>query len=374
MINSLMDWIFNRILEAMTITDLLRLRLHNQGLMNSSFKTPHDVVAWFGAIQAQEVLASLYAVSLRIPGSTEAEVEAALIDRSIARAWPMRSTIHYLPAEDALWVTRLLGPRQNKKGASIYRRYELTEEIFNTSRPILEKVLANGAKMRGEVSAALQAGGIDVSDGRGMHIIKYWGQEAVLCMGPRQGKQQTLALLESWSSQKFTPANDDEAFAILARRYFQSHGPATLHDFVWWTGATVTECKRALEAIKREVTSETIEGQEYFFMPVANILTQDQTKALLLPVLDEYTVAYADRSTVMQTEDSKTVAYGISSNIIIGGRAVGMWKRVIKGKKAIVQLQPFAPLTPPQYKAIQEAVATLATYTSIPTEIEGSSK
>src|SRR5688572_17539735 len=199
----------------MTITELLSLRLYNQRLINSDFKTPHDVASWFGAIQAQEVLSSLYAIGLRIPGSTETQIEAALASRSITRAWPMRSTIHYMAAEDALWMTRLLGPRQNKKSASIYRRYELTQDIFDKARPILEKTLAAGPRMRNEIYQALEIGGVDISDGRGMHIFKYWGQEGVSCMGPRQGKQQTLALLETWASQNFTHANDDEAFAML---------------------------------------------------------------------------------------------------------------------------------------------------------------
>ena len=353
----------------MTITDMLTLRLHNQLLVHSTRKTPRDVALWLGAIQAQEVLSSLYAVGLRIPGSTETDIETALTNQSITRAWPMRSTIHYLPAEDALWITRLLGPRQNKKGASIYRNYKLTEDIFNKARPILEKTLANGPKMRSEVSGALVASGIDISEGRGMHIIKYWGQEGVLCMGPRQGKQPTLALLESWATSNIKPSNNDEAFTILARRYFQSHGPATLRDFVWWTGATVAECKKALEAIRTDVSSETIDGQEYFFMPVKHIPALEPA-ALLLPAFDEYTVAYADRTAAMQTNDIKSVAYGINPNIIIGGRAVGMWKRVLKGKRAVVQLQPFAPLTSPQLKAIQKAVAEYATFTGLATDIE----
>jgi hypothetical protein len=354
----------------MTISDLFRLRLYNQRLIASDFKTPHDVTRWFGAIQAQEVLASLYAVGLRVPGSTETDIEAAITNHSITRAWPMRATIHYMPAEDALWITQLLGPRQNKKAASIYRNYGLTEEIFNKARPILEKTLAHGPKMRSEISEALQAGGVDMSDGRGMHIFKYWGQEGVLCMGPRQGKQQTLALFATWSSHNITPTNNEEAFAILARRYFQSHGPATLRDFVWWTGATVAECKKALDAIQTDISSEVIEGQEYFFTPTINTPTLNPKTALLLPAFDEYTVAYADRTAVMQTNDIKQVAYGINPNIIINGRAVGMWKRIIKGKRAVVQLQPFAPLAPPQLKAIQKAVSDYAAFTGIPTEIE----
>ena len=282
----------------------------------------------------------------------------------------MRSTIHFMAAEDAFWITRLLGPRQNKKGASIYRGYGLSEAIFNKARPILEKTLADGPKIRDEVYEKLKAGGIDVSGGRGMHIFKYWGQEGLLCMGPRQGKQQTLAILETWSDQKFTPADSNEAFAILAHRYFQSHGPATLRDFAWWTSATVAECKKALAAVQPRLASEVVGGQEYFFAPIRTLPKPDSATAFLLPAFDEYTVAYADRTAVMQTDDIKKVSYGINPNIIIGDHAVGMWKRVMKGKKAIVQLQSFAPLATRQRTAIAKAVDAFGDYTGIPTELE----
>lgn len=354
----------------MVIPDLLALRLHNQGLSRAGFKTPHDATAWFGAIQAQELLSSFYAIGLRVPGSTETSVEAALTGRSITRAWPMRSTLHFMAAEDALWITRLLGPRQNKRTASIYRGLGLSEAIFKKARPLLEKKLSDGPKSRDELYETLEAGGIDVSAGRGAHIFKYWGQEGVLCMGPRQGKQQTLALLETWTERKFTPADSGEALAILACRYFQSHGPATLRDFVWWTGATVTECKKALAAARPTLASEVVEGREYFFTPFKTLPRPDMAAAFLLPAFDEYTVAYADRTAVMKTEDVKKVSYGINPNIIIGGHAVGMWKRVMKGKKQVVQLQPFAPLKMRQRTAIAKAVTDFGDYTGIPTELE----
>lgn len=328
------------------------------------------MATWLGGIQAQEVLSSLYAVGLRLPGATEAGVESALADRSIARAWPMRSTIHFMPAEDALWTTQLLGPRQNKKSASVYRKYGLTEDLFNKARPILEKSLAEGPKIRSELTKDLAAGGVDTSDGRGMLIFKYWGQEGVLCIGPRHGKQQTLALLASWAAKNNTPGNDEEAFFILAQRYFQSHGPATLRDFVWWTGATVAECKRALEASKDQLISEVFHGQEYFFKPHKTVPALDNTKALLLPAFDEYTVAYADRRAVMQTDDIKQVSYGINPNIIIDGRAVGMWKRILKTKKTVVVLQPFTPFTTEQHRAIEKAVAEFGRFMGVPIEIK----
>ena len=64
----------------------------------------------------------------------------------------------------------------------------------------------------------------------------------MICSGPRRGKQFTYALVEERAPRaRVLPR--DEALAELARRYFQSHGPATVHDFAWWSGLTVKDAR-----------------------------------------------------------------------------------------------------------------------------------
>ncbi|HLJ78144.1 MAG TPA: hypothetical protein VKT75_12060, partial [Acidobacteriaceae bacterium] len=62
-------------------SEIARLRLENQRLMQSFFATPPEVVRWFGAIQSQDLGASLYAIGLRMRHATESVVERALADR-----------------------------------------------------------------------------------------------------------------------------------------------------------------------------------------------------------------------------------------------------------------------------------------------------
>lgn len=345
----------------MTINELPALRLQNQKIIHSNLKTPHDAVAWLGAVQSQDLPASLHAVGLRIPGSTEQEIEAAITDRTIVRTWPMRSTIHLLPAEDALWITRLLGPRQNKKGASIYRNLSLTDTLLEQAGEVLRKCLANSPKDRAEIYAALEKAGIPTGEGRGLHIIKYWGQEGLLCIAPRIRKQHTFALLETWVRHN-TIASSDEGFSILAGRYFKSHGPATLKDFMWWTGATKAEASKGLEAVKHLFDTQTINGQEYFFSPVKTMPTLDSNQAILLPAFDEYTVAYADRSAVIDTKDMKKVYYGINPNIVIGGQVLGTWKRIFKAKAAHITLLPFSHFSSVQLDEISKAAQRYETF------------
>ena len=49
--------------------------MENQALARGRFRKPEDVVAWFGAVQAQDYLGSLWALGLRMARATEADAE-----------------------------------------------------------------------------------------------------------------------------------------------------------------------------------------------------------------------------------------------------------------------------------------------------------
>ena len=92
------------------------------------FASPVEVVHWFGAIQSQDLPASLYAIGLRMTGATEAIVESALTNGSIVRSWPMRRTIHCMAAEDVRWMIRMLAPRAIARMKPYHRAMKITDE------------------------------------------------------------------------------------------------------------------------------------------------------------------------------------------------------------------------------------------------------
>ncbi len=65
-----------------------------------------------------------------------------------------------------------------------------------------------------------------------------------ICSGPRRGTQFTYALVDD-HVPAVAPLTRDAALAALATRYFRSHGPATVHDFSWWSGLTITDARAA---------------------------------------------------------------------------------------------------------------------------------
>lgn len=323
----------------MKLSDIARLRLDNQRLTHPSFTTPAEVVRWFGAVQSQDLLASLYAIALRMRTATEASVERALADRSIVRSWPMRRTIHCMAAEDARWMLRLLAPRGIARMQPYHRSMGLTDSELHRAAKIFETALAGDRQLtRTELYQRLNAAGIatDTPDGqtRGLHILCHWAQARLICFAARKGKQPTFALLEEWTPRG-RDLSGDEALAELAGIYFRAHAPATVKDFAWWASLTASEAKRALQLIAARLRSVQVDGIEYWQQRDAPPASSGPAPVLLLPVFDEYTVAYADRTVALDESLLRSLSHGLAANVVINGRIAGTWKRTFRGEDAV---------------------------------------
>ena len=245
----------------MTRLDLPGRRLHTQRIATHAFERPEQIVAWLGAVQAQDYLGGLWAIGLRMDGATEPEIERALDERTIVRTWPMRGTLHFVAADDARWMTALMAPRVVARNAGrLQRAYGVDAEVVGRAGEVIRRALEGGRQLsRDAIYATLEAAGIESSGGRGLHLLWWLAQEGVICFGAREGKQQTFALLDEWIPGART-LERDEALAELTRRYFTGHGPATIHDFMWWSGLTMAEAREGLAMVGTALTSEAIDG------------------------------------------------------------------------------------------------------------------
>ncbi|HEX4959572.1 MAG TPA: winged helix DNA-binding domain-containing protein [Thermoanaerobaculia bacterium] len=316
-------------------------------------------MAWLGAVQAQDYLGALWAVGLRMKNTTEADVERALADRTIVRTWPMRGTLHFVAAADVRWMLELMTPRVVAASARrLQQELDLNDTVFAHSRDVLVKALRGGRqRSRTAMYEALEAAGIPATGQRGLHILWRLAQDGVLCFGAREGKQQTFVLLDEWVPNA-RRLDRDEALAELARRYFTSHGPATVQDFTWWSGLAPAAATAALDLAKPGLVREDIEGRAYWLsasMPTAKAAS---SAAYLLPAYDEYTVSYKDRSAVLDPLHAKRPDSGngiFNPTMVLDGRVVGTWKRTLKKESVVVVLRPFSRLKKTEKNAFQEA-------------------
>lgn len=327
--------------------DIAHQRLSNQHIAGEKFENPEEVVRWMGAMQAQDYLQAVWAVGVRTVSATMADIEQAIEDRKIVRTWPMRGTIHFVPPEDAAWMLKLSAARMIAKDGRRQKQLELDEEILGRCNDLFCNTLQGGKRMsRPELLQVLEDAGISTKNQRGYHILWYASQIGLLCPGPMIGKQQSFVLLDEWVPD---PRNlsRDESLAELARRYFASHGPSTIHDFAWWAGLTVTEARLGLEAAKSGLVSEKVDGKEYW---MSDNISGHQTdeKAFLLPGFDEYLLGYKDRSAVLAEEHVLKVVPGKNGIffpiIVFDGQVVGTWKRTLKKKSIDITFTPFVEL------------------------------
>lgn len=351
--------------------DIPTQRLCNQHLLGPKFETAADVVAYFGAMQAQDYAGAKWAVSQRTTGLTDAELDRALADGSILRTHVLRPTWHFVTPADIRWLLALTAPRVKAAVASRWRQLGLDEALFKRSQAALGKALRNGPLARSQVGAALtQAGVLAAGDPRLSHVLMRAELDGLICSGGRQGKQFTYALLDERAPQaKSLPR--DEALAALTTRYFTAHGPATEQDYAWWSGLTLTDVRRGLESIKSQLQREVLDDQAYWLLESHAPVKVSRPTATLLPNFDEYTVGYTDRRAIFDAAhtpqlDARNAGLALSQTVLIRGQIVGAWQRTIQKTGVLMDLKPFRPLTKTEQQAVTQAAEAYGAFLELP--------
>ena len=163
---------------------------------------------------------------------------------------------------------------------------------------------------------------------------------------------------------------DPAAVAELARRYFTSHGPATVHDFAWWSNLTIAEARGAVADSVGSLDSMTVEGREYWFAPSAISATSSSDAVYLLPGFDEYVLGYQDRSAVLAPEHARSIVPGnngmfMATIVSPAGEVLGTWRRK-SGKGGIsVVAEPFTPLSVASASAFEAAARGYAAFLGV---------
>jgi hypothetical protein len=318
-------------------------RLSNQHILNPNLPTPKAVVAYMGALQAQDYPMAKWAIGLRLTAANDELIEHALDEGAIVRTHVLRPTWHFVAAEDVRWMLKLTAPHIHATMKAMNKQMELDAAIFNKSNTIIEKMLANGNHLtREEVMKELGKNGIIANTIRAAHLMFSAELESIVCNGVMRGKQHTYALLEE-KVPKGLVFTREEAIVALAKRYFSSHAPATLQDFQWWSGLPMGDARKGIEAIKSDFVVEKINNQEHLFKATDKDCLISETLCFL-PAFDEFMVSYKDRSASIEQhlKELAMTSNGIFKPIIVvNGRVVGIWKRTIKKDKLLIEPQFF---------------------------------
>ncbi len=315
-------------------------------------------------MQAQELAEVKWSLAERLGGApTATEVERAFADGEILRTHVMRPTWHFVAAEDLRWLLRLTAPRVHQALRYWYRKLGLDGTTLARAHRAFARELAGGEpRTRKELVAGL---GIEGDSIRLGHLFGHAEVEQLIVSGPPRGKQQTYVLFDDRVPPDPGPIGD-AALAELARRYFQSHGPATARDFAWWSGLTLTQARAAIglcEEIERTLGDD--ETPWFTLGPAAE--ARARSRCLLLPTYDELIVAYKDLRVDLVREPPREGL--LTRTISIDGRTVGGWKRTLSKHTVTVEATVFKPLGREERSELAKAVARFAAHLELEGEL-----
>jgi hypothetical protein len=351
----------------MNLADLAFTRLASQQLEEPIVHSPHELVYWMAAMQAQDFAMAKWAIGARLSGSLEQDVNRAIDDGSILRTHLIRPTWHFVAPQDIVWLLELTSSQIKAAGRSRDRDLELTEAIYSKSNAIIEKSLRDGMHLtREELIAALTKANIATDQNRASHLLMRAELERIICSGASRGGKATYALLAE-RVKEARRRNHDEALKELARRYFTSRCPATLSDFSWWSALKAGDARQALELVKSDFNPEQIAGQTYW-LPTDFSLKRPQGGIVhFLPPYDELLISYRDRGAAVPS-DLELFFKSISDRgvfrpvVTLNGQVIAIWERTVTKTGIHIEIQPFEKYGTPTLESIVSASRAYGTF------------
>lgn len=333
------------------------IRLASQQLSQPAFEKPEDLVNWMGAIQAQDYTMAKWALGIRLNNATLADVEKSLQEGKILRTHILRPTWHFIVAEDIRWMIQLSGKRIKTAFQSYGKTYGIDYNNYTKTCSLLENVLTGRSLTKQEIADELEKTGFKTDITQMNCLLTVAETEGIVCSGVDKNKKATYALLE----ERVAPVKElhkEEALARLAQKYFQSHSPASLQDFSWWSGLSITEARKAIELIKSDLFTDTFNGNEFFVHNRYKCPMKSNNILHFLPAYDEYLISYKNRTDVL---DKDYYSKGFTNHgtfypvVSYNGKIVGNWKKVKKKTETDIEISLFDNKTKLNKKLIEQA-------------------
>lgn len=341
------------------------MRVVAQRIAGPGFASAADTVRWLTAAQAQDFPGALTSIALRSGAEGRASMLDALNTGEVVRSWPMRGTLHFVAAEDLSWMLTLTGARTLSSARARHRALDIDDAAIDNARNIAREAVADGGLSRAELMQAWEQAGIATANQRGLHLLWTLALTGVVCLGPVDGGAQRVMLVDEWIGQS-RKLDGDAALGEWALRYFRSHGPATLDDFVWWTKLTVRQARAGLALASEQLEKTSVDGVDHFLDPaVPELLSTHRRHArglFLLPGFDEFILGYRDRGAAVDPAFQPRLQPGNNGmfmpTVVENGRVVGTWKRR-RGAAGGIDATPFTEFGARTEKAIPRAYSAL---------------
>ena len=284
----------------------IAIRLLNQQLVAPRFDDPAEVVSHMGAMQAQEYRMMRWAVAMRTKKPSVKAFKEAFDSGRIIRLHLMRGTWHLVAAEDYWPMLDLCSTKAISviKGWMSSNKISIPDEELMRIREILLQMAADKRSVTKEdFVQALAEKDIRMDDHRLSYHIRMAEYSGTLCSGDLLPMKATYSLTADKVKSR-EKMDKDEALMRFTRKYFQSHQPATLEDFVWWSGLNISDCRKGIALLGDTIHVEQWRGRDFYLTEDCRTRGFRKGGFLLIPPYDEYLIGYKSREIVLSPEHS----------------------------------------------------------------------
>jgi hypothetical protein len=322
--------------------------------------TPEEMVAVTGRIcglHAQVMSSAELTLWARVEGlERDAVKEALWDDRTLVKLWGMRGTLHLLPAAElGMWLAGL-GTYEHYLKPVWLRSFEITREDLE------ELVDAVGVALDGELRTRAELGAevarVTGSSAMAERLQQSWGSylkpasfRGMLCFGPGEGQRVRFTKPGSWIPGGVEAVAPDDALRDITRRYLGAFAPATRDDLGRWWSVSAARARRMLDALGDEAVEVDVEGETYWILAehLADVGRANPGNiARLLPGFDQWVIGASRTAAAQLDPKHKARVYRpqgwISPVLLVNGRIEGVWRHERKGRRLLVELEPFGRL------------------------------
>jgi hypothetical protein len=286
----------------------------------------------------------------RIDGLEREALDQALWRRrTLVKLWAARGTLHLLPsAELGVWISALR--TYTDRGMTGHPKVDQLSEAVGRA---LEGRLLTREELADEVQQITGseelAGWVRSSWGSYLKPASFRGR---LCFAPTENGRVMLTTPATWLGRELEQLEPADALREVTRRFLRTYAPATAEDLaLWWGGYGPARGRRMLATLGEEAIEVEVDGDR------AWVLARDapglgaagsRDVARLLPAFDPWIVGASRSAPAFVDPKHRARVYRpqgwFSPVVVVNGRMVGVWRHERKGRRLLVEIEPFGRL------------------------------
>ncbi len=378
---------------AVARSQVVGFRLRAHGLDGRLDRAELAVAAGRCGIQDSPPGSALLALHARVRGVSADRVHRAIADeRTLLRTWSVRGAPFLVPTADLPVFTTGVLPTTERAGRRLVlgvgEQLDRLELSLADAVALVEAetgaVLAGrrlaitelGHEVAARVGAKLSVGqrsrwqepgpwspGQPVGEGVVHFCLRILTLRRVVCFAPRHDNTAPFALLDEWLPQPIPALDPSAARAELLRRYLRCYGPSTRRHFAEWLGVRAGDTDPWWTPLEPELTEVETAGRAWLLTTdLAALHNASQPLGVrLLPPRDPYT-QQRDRALLLDPARHREVwrTVGEPGTVLADGELVGSWRPRTTGRRLVLTMTPFAPVTARQRRAVEREAQQVA--------------